>query len=102
MTITMVCPHCGGIGRLPAILPLHDHEGVRLTETQGVIMAALIAQRGKLVRRQTIVATLEAYDHREMDEKCIDVHVSNLRRKFAGIETIATVHGLGFMLEARP
>jgi DNA-binding response OmpR family regulator len=71
-------------------------EEVRLTATEMKILFALVSSPGRVLSRSWL---LERVLGRGADERVIDVHVKNLRRKIEAGDrpaVIETVHGLGY------
>lgn len=69
---------------------------VRLTATELKILFALVSSPGRVLSRSWL---LERVLGRGADERVIDVHVKNLRRKIeagTGPPVIETVHGMGY------
>lgn len=74
---------------------------VPLTPTEFRLLARLVASRGATVRRRDLVRTAWPHGARVRDNT-LDAYVARLRRKLAplaGAPAIATVHGVGYVLE---
>ena len=72
-----------------------DHE-LRLTASELKILLALVSVPGRIFSRSWLLERVLA---RGADERVIDVHVKNLRKKIEagrGPAVIETVHGLGY------
>lgn len=71
---------------------------IPLTPTELRVLHLLLRGRGRLLRREEIIAQAFGADFDGFD-RAVDVHVKNLRRKLRGAETrIETVFGLGYRL----
>ncbi|MGE0307543.1 MAG: response regulator transcription factor [Acidimicrobiia bacterium] len=73
-------------------------EPVELTPKEFDLLAMLMAEPGRVFRRQEILETV--WDpHWYGPSKTIDVHLAAVRRKLGDAITIATVRGVGFRIE---
>ncbi|MEV6865063.1 response regulator transcription factor [Streptosporangium subroseum] len=76
----------------------HEGRGIALTPTEFRLLAALLAHRGEVVRRHSLIAAAwpsGAIVH----DNTLDAYVVRLRRKLAGIDqssVITTVRGVGY------
>jgi DNA-binding response OmpR family regulator len=72
---------------------------VSLTATEFVLLAAMAAARGRVFTRAELVTRVFGWDH-DGDDRGIDVHVKNLRRKIERDRDqprlICTVFGVGY------
>lgn len=71
-----------------------------LTPVEFRLLGRLALQPGRVFSRQQLIEA--AYnDHRVVSDRTVDSHIKNLRRKLAdaGIDPIASVHGVGYRLE---
>jgi two-component system response regulator RegX3 len=63
------------------------------------LLLALLARKGKLVTRDTLISEVWGYDY-VGDTKTLDVHIKRLRKKVEADpgepELIVTVRGLGY------
>lgn len=80
-----------------------DGVDLNLTDTEQKILRAL-ARRPKKVWARGELLDLGDRDDRERDERTVDVHVRNLRRKLDGARAgagglVATVHGAGYRFD---
>jgi two-component system response regulator MprA len=79
-------------------------EGVQLlfTPTEFRLLAKLAAEAGKTVRRRDLVVTAWPHGAR-VRENTLDTYIARIRRKLASVEgapDIATMHGVGYRLDA--
>jgi two-component system response regulator MprA len=78
----------------------HAVDGVSLTPTEFRLLAQLLAQPGKAVRRRELVRA--GWPHGAIvRENTLDAYVARLRRKLKQIDgapEIATVHGVGYRI----
>jgi two-component system response regulator MprA len=78
----------------------HAVDGVPLTPTEFRLLAQLLAQPGKAVRRRELVRA--GWPHGAIvRENTLDAYVARLRRKLKQIDgapEIATVHGVGYRI----
>ncbi|MBF0545183.1 MAG: response regulator transcription factor [Candidatus Riflebacteria bacterium] len=75
-------------------------ESVDLTEVEFQILEILLRSAGKVVQRQDLA--LQALGRRlEFDDRSLDVHISNLRKKIGhrlgNSERIRTIRGVGYL-----
>ena len=81
-----------------------DGVDLDLTDTEQRILRALVRRPAKVWTRGELLALGERGD-REREERTVDVHVRNLRRKLDAAQAgssglIATVHGAGYRFDA--
>jgi two-component system response regulator MtrA len=69
-------------------------EPVNVTRAEFEILRRLVAALGMATTRASLALASDT------EERSLDVHVSNLRRKLGPTVTIATVWGIGYRLEA--
>jgi DNA-binding response OmpR family regulator len=91
----------GPVTLQPSSMTLHDSDSdawVRLTETEARILASLMRQHGRAVSRASLL-------NREIlapEDRTVDVHVGNIRRKLreAAIDRLVIwpVRGFGYRL----
>ncbi len=78
-----------------------DGEPVELTALEFNLLAALAASPGLVFTRRQLLERIWGYDFFG-DERVVDVHIRNLRRKLADdVESprfIATVRGVGYKI----
>ncbi len=72
-------------------------ERVKLTLREFELLSVLMANAGKVLSRQQLLNHAWGY-HYFGDERIVDVHVKNLRKKLKS-NVIATVKGVGYKLE---
>ncbi|HXH41973.1 MAG TPA: response regulator transcription factor [Thermoanaerobaculia bacterium] len=75
-----------------------DGHPVALTATELRLLLSMARSPGRVFRRDEL-ARLALGDEFEGQERTIDAHIKNLRRK-VGAEIIATVFGIGYKLDA--
>ena len=76
-------------------------QAVALTPVEFRLLACFSQQPGRILSRQKLLDA--AYtDYRVVNDRTVDSHIRNLRRKFEelGLTPIASVYGVGFRLEA--
>ena len=73
-----------------------------LTPVEFRLLRALAARPGRVLSRVQLLDALYL-DHRVVNDRTVDSHVKNLRRKLAeanaGIDPVGSVYGLGYKLE---
>ncbi len=81
-------------------------KNARLTELTTIefdILHALARHPGRVLSREQLIEQVWGYDYYG-DERVVDVHIGRLRKKLAdeagGPESIVTVRGIGYRLEA--
>ena len=73
-------------------------EGVHLTAKEFALLEALLAARGRVLSRQTLLEQVWGYSYAE-GTRTVDVHVRRLREKLPGLAPcIVTVKSLGYRL----
>ena len=76
-------------------------EALHLTRTEFRLLAELAAHAGKVLKRETLLATVWGYDYFG-DSRLVDVHMRRLRTKIeddaANPERVVTVRGMGYKL----
>jgi len=79
---------------------VHDGRKLALTPVETRLLAKLCERPGKIYSRSQLQDA--AYDdHRVVNDRTVDSHVRNLRRKLEsfGLDPIASVYGVGFRLQ---
>ena len=77
-----------------------DGEEVDLTVSELKLLAALARDPGRVKTRPELLAVV-GDPERFADERTVDAHIKNLRRKLGGCgDAVATVRGVGYRLEA--
>ena len=69
-------------------------EHIKLTRREFEMLGVLMASAGKVLTRQQLLDKAWGYDYFG-DDRIVDVHIKNLRRKLAG-EVIHTIKGVGY------
>jgi two-component system OmpR family response regulator len=95
----------------PGTFNAEQHEVIRggmrlkLTPIQGKILHLLLNNEGRVISSEQIMTKVWHYEA-ESDVSVVKTHISNLRRRLAGVlgtdELIRTVAGLGYMLRQAP
>ena len=75
-----------------------DDERIDLTAREWTLLEALALRSGRIVPKADLERLVHGYDA-EINSNALEVHISSLRRKL-GRETIETVRGLGYRVEA--
>ncbi|MEZ5322209.1 MAG: winged helix-turn-helix domain-containing protein [Microthrixaceae bacterium] len=75
-----------------------DGEVLVLTHREFDLLAYLVLQRGLALSRRQLLDGAWGDDWYG-DERTVDVHVAQLRRKLAGALTLTTVRGTGYRLD---
>jgi DNA-binding response OmpR family regulator len=70
---------------------------VAFSPRERALLLCLYARRSQTVARRDILREAFGYEF-DPGTNVIDVHIAHLRKKLAGIATIATIRGLGFSL----
>ena len=74
---------------------------VSLNETEYKVLSLLARERGSIVARAEVLAALYG-EHPPKESRIVDVYISNIRKKLAGIpggeDLIATYRGRGWMI----
>ncbi len=73
-------------------------EKIELTPREFEILRELMAHRGRILTRQNLLQTLWKYEFFG-DERIIDTHIKNLRKKLGAADCIETVRGVGYRIE---
>lgn len=86
---------------------LIDREGMRvsvdgalvdLTKTEFAILLYILDRRGVVVERTKMMKDVIGYDH-YLQDRTIDTHMKNLRRKLGDAFVVETVRGIGYRME---
>jgi DNA-binding response OmpR family regulator len=79
---------------------LHDLP-LPLRRREGAVLAILMSQAGKLVRKERLISEVFGFDE-PVAPNAIELYIARLRQKLgAGGPTIRTVRGLGYLMEER-
>lgn len=73
-------------------------EKIELTPREFEILRELMAHRGRILTRQNLLQTLWKYEFFG-DERIIDTHIKNLRKKLGAADCIETVRGVGYRID---
>lgn len=73
-------------------------KSVDLTPREFEILRELLVHRGRILTRQNLLQTLWKYDFFG-DERVIDTHIKNLRKKLGTADCIETVRGVGYRID---
>lgn len=73
-------------------------ERIELTPREFEILRELMAHRGRILTRQNLLQTLWRYEFFG-DERIIDTHIKNLRKKLGAADCIETVRGVGYRID---
>jgi len=74
-----------------------DGNAVTLTQTEFVVLRALVQHAGKVLAREELEAAVRGSAD-VLDSNAVEVHIHHLRRKL-GKGVIATVRGVGYLIE---
>lgn len=75
-----------------------DGKNLGLTPREFEILRELIAHPGRVLTRQALLRTLWKYEFLG-DERIIDTHVKNLRKKLGPFDCVETVRGVGYRID---
>ena len=75
-----------------------DGEGIYLTPREFEILRELLANRGRILTRQNLLQTLWKYEFFG-EERIIDTHIKNLRKKLGTADYIETIRGVGYRID---
>lgn len=70
-------------------------EDIDLTPREFEILRELVANRGRILTRQNLLQTLWKYEFFG-EERIIDTHIKNLRKKLGTADYIETIRGVGY------
>lgn len=94
-----VCPHCAGTGRSNGVKQLPEYNGKRLTLHEGLILAWLLENEGRVVGKDSMMAAVYGHLIDPPRVRTLDVHLMRLRRKLAGSDvSIETIWAQGYRL----
>ena len=71
---------------------------IDLTPREFEILRELVTHRGRILTRQNLLQTLWKYDFYG-EERIIDTHIKNLRKKLDGAGCIETIRGVGYRID---
>ncbi len=73
-------------------------EDIDLTPREFEILRELVANRGRILTRQNLLQTLWKYEFFG-EERIIDTHIKNLRKKLGTADYIETIRGVGYRID---
>ena len=73
-------------------------EVIDLTPREFEILRELLANRGRILTRQNLLQTIWKYEFFG-EERIIDTHIKNLRKKLGTAEYIKTIRGVGYRID---
>ncbi len=73
-------------------------ESVDLTPREFEILRELLTHKGRILTRQNFLQTLWKYEFFG-DERIIDTHIKNLRKKLGAADYIETIRGVGYRID---
>ncbi|MDO5422961.1 MAG: response regulator transcription factor [Eubacteriales bacterium] len=73
-------------------------ENLELTPREFEILRELLTHRGRILTRQNLLQTLWKYEFFG-EERIIDTHIKNLRKKLGTADYIETIRGVGYCIE---
>lgn len=74
-----------------------DRSRVELTRREFELLKALLQNQGRVLSRQALLNLVWSYDFYG-DERIVDTHVKNLRKKLGG-DYIETIRGVGYRID---
>jgi two-component system response regulator VanR len=73
-------------------------ENIDLTPREFEILRELLTHKGRILTRQNLLQTLWKYEFFG-EERIIDTHIKNLRKKLGTADYIETIRGLGYRID---
>lgn len=73
-------------------------QAVELTSREFEILRELLTHQGRILTRRNLLETLWKYEFLG-DERIIDTHIKNLRKKLGGAGYIETIRGVGYRID---
>ena len=73
-------------------------EGIDLTSREFEMLRELLTNRGRLLTRQNLLQTIWKYEFFG-EERIIDTHIKNLRKKLGTADYIETIRGVGYRID---
>ena len=73
-------------------------EDIDLTPREFEILRELLANRGRILTRQNLLQTIWKYEFFG-EERIIDTHIKNLRKKLGAADYIETIRGVGYRID---
>ena len=78
---------------------VYSSEGnIELTPREFEILRELLNHKGRILTRQNLLQTLWKYEFFG-DERIIDTHIKNLRKKLGTVDYIETIRGVGYRID---
>ncbi len=74
------------------------NERIDLAPREFEILWELIIHQGRIFTRQNLLQTLWKYEFYG-DERIIDTHIKNLRKKLGAFDYIETIRGVGYRID---
>ena len=71
---------------------------IDLTPREFEILRELLTHKGRILTRQNLLQTLWKYEFFG-DERIIDTHIKNLRKKLGTVDYIETIRGVGYRID---
>ena len=71
---------------------------IDLTPREFEILRELLTHRGRILTRQNLLQSLWKYEFFG-DERIIDTHIKNLRKKLGAADYIETIRGVGYRID---
>ena len=75
-----------------------ESESVDLTPREFEILRELLLHKGRILTRQNLLQTLWKYEFYG-EERIIDTHIKNLRKKLGAADYIETIRGVGYRID---
>ncbi len=75
-----------------------ERESVDLTPREFEILRELLTHQGRILTRQNLLQMLWKYEFFG-DERIIDTHIKNLRKKLGSADYIETIRGVGYRID---
>ncbi len=73
-------------------------EGIDLTPREFEILRELLVNRGRILTRQNLLQAIWKYEFFG-EERIIDTHIKNLRKKLGTADYIETIRGVGYRID---
>ena len=75
-----------------------NHSGVDVTPREFEILRELLLHQGRILTRTNLLETLWKYEFFG-DERIIDTHIKNIRKKLGDADYIETIRGVGYRID---
>ena len=75
-------------------------ENIDLTPREFEILRELLIHKGRILTRQNLLQTLWKYEFFG-EERIIDTHIKNLRKKLGAADYIETIRGVGYRIDKK-